>query len=77
MVGDTNRWKNKYLDLIDDHEKLQKRFEDQTDGLRRSLVRLSLISEGRDPDLDGHLDDMRQFLRQEQVTGLSKLLDRV
>lgn len=77
MAGDTNRWKNKYLDLIDDHEKLQKRFQDQTDGLRRSLVRLSLISEGRDPDLDGHLDDMRQFLRQEQVTGLSKLLDRV
>lgn len=77
MTGDANRWKNKYLDLIDDHDKLQKRFDDQTDALRRSLVRLSLISEGRDPDLDGHLDAMRQFLRQEQVTGLSKLLDRV
>lgn len=77
MTGDTNRWKNKYLDLIDDHDKLQKRFEDQTDSLRRSLVRLSLISEGRDPDLDGHLDALRQFLRQEQITGLSKLLDRV
>lgn len=77
MTADGERWKKKYLNLIDDHDQLEKRFKDQTDSLRRSLVRLSLVSEGRDPDLDGHLDALRQFLRQEQITGLSKLLDRV
>ncbi len=77
MTADGERWKRKYLDLIDENDQLQKRFKDQTDNLRRALVRLSLISEGRDPDLDSQLDGLRQFLRNDQITGLSKLLDRV
>jgi len=77
MTADGERWKRKYLDLIDENDQLQKRFKDQTDNLRRALVRLSLISEGRDPDLDSQLDGLRQFLRNDQITGLTKLLDRV
>jgi len=77
MSTNSDRWKNKYLNLIDDHESLEKRFEDQTTQLRRALIRLTVVAEGRDPDLDTQLSATRELLRKEQVVGLSKILENV
>jgi len=77
MSNTTDRWKNKYLNLIDDHESLEKRFEDQTTQLRRAIIRLTVVAEGRDQDLDSHLSATRDLLRTEQVAGLSKVLEKV
>jgi diguanylate cyclase len=77
MMSTTDRWKNKYLDLIDDHEKLEKRFEDQTAQLRRAVIRLTVVSEGRNQDLDSHLEEARVLLRKEHITGLTSVLDRI
>lgn len=71
------RWKNKYLNLIDDHESLEKRFHDHTTQLRRALIRLTVVAEGRDPDLDSQLSATRELLRKEQIVGLSKILEGV
>ena len=76
-MSTTDRWKNKYLNLIDDHEKLEKRFEDHTAQLRRALIRLTVLAEGRDQDLDSQLEEARVLLRKEQITGLSRVLERV
>jgi len=75
--SDSDRWKNKYLNLIDDHEKLEKRFDDQTALLRRSLIRLSVIAEDRDEDMNTQLEEMRVLLRKEQLTGLTRILDKL
>lgn len=72
-----DRWKNKYLNLIDDHEKLEKRFEDHSAQLRRAIIRLSVVAEGRDQDLDSQLEEVRVLLRKEQITGLSRVLERI
>lgn len=77
MNSDDNRWKHKYLNLIDEHDKLEKRFADHTAQLRRALIRLTVISEGRDPDLDTQLEEARSLLRKEQLTGLTRILERV
>ena len=77
MSSEQTRWKNKYLNLIDEHEALDKRFQDYTGQLRRALVRLSLVAEGRDPDLDSQLEAVRELLRKEHLTGLSTILDKV
>lgn len=77
MNSDDNRWKHKYLNLIDEHDKLEKRFAENTAQLRRALIRLTVISEGRDPDLDTHLEEARTLLRKEQITGLTRILERV
>lgn len=77
MGTETERWKKKYLDLLDQHDLLKKRADDQAAGLRRGLVRLSLVAEGRDDDLDARLGEIRELLRSEQITGLNTLLDRV
>ncbi len=76
-MSTTDRWKHKYLNLIDDHEKLEKRFEDQTAQLRRALIRLTVVAEGRDQDLDDHLEETRVLLRKEHITGLTNVLDRI
>lgn len=77
MSSEQTRWKNKYLNLIDEHEALDKRFADQTAQLRRALVRLSLVADGRDSDLDTQLDSLRELLRKEHLTGLTTILDKV
>lgn len=77
MATETDRWKKKYLDLLDEHDLQKKRSEDVVGNLRRALVRLSLVAEGRDDDMDARLGEMRELLRAEQVTGLNALLDRV
>jgi diguanylate cyclase len=77
MSSTDNRWKNKYLNLIDEHESLEKRFEDQTTQLRRAIIRLTVVAEGRDQDLDTHLSATRELLRTEQVAGLSKILEKI
>ena len=77
MSTDSDRWKNKYLNLIDEHEKLEKQFEDHAAHLRRAIIRLTVVAEGRDEDLDSQLGQARDQIRKDQLTGLSSILDRV
>ena len=41
------RWRDKYLDLLDSHEKLKNSSELQHDQMRRGLVMVSLLAEGQ------------------------------
>ncbi len=77
MNTDSDRWKNKYLNLIDQHEKLEKQFEDHAAHLRRAIIRLTVVAEGRDEDLDSQLGQARDQIRKDQLNGLSSILDRV
>ncbi len=52
-------WRDKYLDSLDEQERLQKHFEQQQELLRRALVRVSLAAEGHDADLDRDLQQLR------------------
>ena len=77
MGTDSDRWKNKYLNLIDEHEKLEKQFENHAAHLRRAIIRLTVVAEGRDEDLDSQLGQARDQIRKDQLNGLSSILDRV
>ncbi len=77
MSQESDRWKGKYLDLIDDHEKLEKSFQDHSTELRRALIRLTVVAEGRDPDLDTQLSATRDLLRKDQLTGLNRILEKI
>jgi len=77
MSTDSDRWKNKYLNLIDENEKLEKRFEDHIGQLRRAIIRLSITSEGRDADMDSQLESMRDLLRTDQISGLTRILEQI
>jgi len=77
MNTESDRWKNKYLNLIDENEKLEKQFEDQIGQLRRAIIRLSIVTEGRDEDMDTQLSALRDLLRTDQLSGLTRILEQL
>lgn len=77
MAGEGERWKRKYFEELKTSEQLEKRLDSQTEQLRKAVLSISLVAEGRTPELDDHLAQLRDFLRQGQLTGLSKLVDRL
>lgn len=77
MSTDSDRWKHKYLNLIDENETLEKRFEDHIGQLRRAIIRLSITAEGRDADMDSQLESVRDLLRTDQISGLSRILEQI
>lgn len=77
MSTDSDRWKNKYLNLIDENEKLEKQFEDHIGQLRRAIIRLTITAEGRDEDMDSQLESLRDLLRSDQLGGLTRILEQL
>lgn len=77
MSTESERWKNKYLDLLDENDKQEKHFEDHLGQLRRAIIRLSIVAEGRESDMDSQLTALRDLLRSEQVSGLNRILEQL
>jgi len=59
----TDKWKEKYLELLDQEELREKEFEARSETLRRGLVRVSLVADGIDPQMDDELASLRKILR--------------
>ncbi len=59
----SDKWKNKYLDLLDENENLEKSYLDNEDLLCKTIVRLSLATTGFNKDLDPHLLRIRNTLK--------------
>ena len=62
------RWQNKYLDLFERHEVNQKQLNDTIELLRRHLVRICLVAEGKNPQLNRQLAELRRVLRRKNFT---------
>ena len=61
--GSVNKWRDKYLNLIEDHEKLQKSSEQKQDQMRRALVMVSLLAEGQSSSIDAPLGKLREAIK--------------
>lgn len=72
-----NPWREKYLNALDEQEKLEKRLHSDTELLRRALVRVSLAAEGQDQALDEILSQLREGLRGGVKQDISGLLTRL
>lgn len=72
-----NPWREKYLNALDEQEKLEKRFATDTELLRRALVRVSVAAEGQDQALDELLSQLREQLRGAIKSDLSNLFARL
>lgn len=59
----TNKWRNKYLDLIEKHEQLEQGSEQKQDQLRRALVMVSLLAEGQAKSIDAPLAKLRETIK--------------
>lgn len=78
MTDDAQRWKAKYLENLEQQEKLEQRWEARLDLLRRGLVRSSLAAEGADKAVDQCMRELREIIRGEQMdAGLAALIPRL
>lgn len=78
MSDDAQRWKDKYLSSLEQHEKLERRWDARLDLLRRGLVRSSLAAEGTDKAVDLCMKEMREILRRDDMDApLSSLIPRL
>ncbi|MBX9915068.1 MAG: diguanylate cyclase [Pseudomonadaceae bacterium] len=78
MSDDSERWKAKYLQGLEDQEKLELRWDARLDLLRRGLVRSSLAAEGTDKAVDQCMQELRDILRREDIDApLSGLIPRL
>lgn len=78
MSVESERWKAKYLQGLEDQEKLESRWDARLDLMRRGLVRSSLAAEGSDKAVDQCMQELRDILRRKDIdAGLSGLIPRL
>ena len=78
MSDDAQRWKEKYLQSIEQQEKLESRWAARLDLLRRGLVRSTLAAEGTDRAVDQCMKEMRDVVRTDDMdAALAALLPRL
>lgn len=58
-----NKWRDKYLDLIEQHEQLERNSESKQDQMRRALVVVSLLAEGQADSIDAPLATLRDAIK--------------
>lgn len=72
------RWKDKYLESLEQQERIEARWNAQLDLLRRGLVRSSLAAEGVDKAIDRCMQDLRAIMRKEDMgSALEELIPRL
>ncbi|MCK9605524.1 MAG: diguanylate cyclase [Methylomonas sp.] len=57
------KWKEKYFDLLDGQEKLEKEYKTSQDLLCKTIIRFALAVKGLSKTLDPHLDRIRDLLK--------------
>ena len=77
-MSDEQRWKAKYLESLEQQEKLERRWDTRLDLLRRGLVRSSLAAEGVDKAVDQCMVELREILRRDDIdVALAALIPRL
>jgi diguanylate cyclase len=78
MSDEAQRWKEKYLKIIEQQDTLERRWAARLDLLRRGLVRSTLAAEGTDRAVDQCMKEMRDAVRTDDMdAALAALLPRL
>ena len=75
--SDSNKWREKYLSMLDEQEENEKRYERQLELLSRGLSRVSIAAGGLDQALDEDLGQLRRLLRKGESGKLAAILDKM
>ena len=63
MTDAPNAWREKYLDALDEHERLEARLDECQSALRRAYIHLSAAVSGQNSELDTALLQARDRLK--------------
>lgn len=70
----TRYWRDKYLDLLDEHEKLESKSQQQEENLRRALLVTTAIAQSQSKEVDSSLNKLRIALSP-GASGLATSID--
>jgi diguanylate cyclase len=62
-TAESEQWKRKYFDQLEEAETREKQWRQTDDLLRKTISRLTLAAEGQNEKLDGQLRDLRNAIR--------------
>ncbi|MBE0510233.1 MAG: GGDEF domain-containing protein [Chromatiales bacterium] len=75
---DAQLWKQKYLDALDELEGKERHWSEAEQVLRQGLVRISLVADNEDAELNRLLDGLRRLLRGNgDIASLRALLEQL
>ncbi len=75
-ASDTEQWKRKYFDQLEETEGREKQWREADELLRKTVSRLTLAADGQDDRLDQQLRDLRNAIRDRaSSTQLQKAID--
>lgn len=73
--NDSRYWRDKYLDLVNEHDGLKLKSSKQHDLLRRALVVTSLLGTGQNSQIDQGLSSLRQAVKTQSPNLINSLND--
>ncbi|MDI1293394.1 MAG: GGDEF domain-containing protein [Methylobacter sp.] len=62
-VAEQNKWKDKYLNLLDEQEQSEQAYKETEDLLCKIIIRLTIATTGLEPHLDPHLLSIRDQVK--------------
>lgn len=71
----TAKWRDKYLNALDEQERQEQSHQADRALLTRALTRVCLAAEGQAPELDSSLEALRHSLREDNLSTVQGLLD--
>ncbi|HMW70176.1 MAG TPA: diguanylate cyclase [Cellvibrionaceae bacterium] len=77
MTDAPNAWREKYLDALDEHERLEARLDECQSALRRAYIHLSAAVSGQNSELDTALLQARDRLKPGASSDFSAALQKV
>lgn len=77
MTDAPNAWREKYLDALDEHERLEARLDECQSALRRAYIHLSAAVSGQNSELDTALLQARDRLKPGAKSDFSAALNKV
>lgn len=61
--NENEKWKNKYLNLLDTQELVENTYKSNQELLCKTIVRLSIVASGTDPQLEPYLQRIRDHIK--------------
>jgi diguanylate cyclase len=71
------KWRDKYLDALDEQERQEQAHQADRALLTRALTRVCLAAEGQSSELDSSLEALRHSLRENNLSAVQGLLDKL
>ncbi|MDG2472554.1 MAG: GGDEF domain-containing protein [Pseudomonadales bacterium] len=74
---DRSPWRQKYLELVQEHDQVKQQLREREDLLRRGLSKITIAAKGQDVALDAGIDDFKQAINEADNQALESQIKKL